>query len=83
MAMTAANVTVLYFASLREAAGCERETVAHNGDLASLYEMLRARHGFTLPRERLRVAMDAAFARWEQTPCDGAEVAFIPPVSGG
>ena len=79
----APRVTVLYFASLRESAGCERETLAHAGDLAALYDALRARHGFALPRERLRVALDGAFARWSDSPGEGAEVAFIPPVSGG
>lgn len=79
----APRVTVLYFASLRESAGCDRETLAHAGDLASLYEVLRARHGFALPRERLRVALDGAFALWSDAPGEGAEVAFIPPVSGG
>ena len=77
------SVTVLYFASLREAAGRERETLRHAGDLAALYEALRMRHGFALPRERLRVALDGAFARWSDTPGEGAEIAFIPPVSGG
>lgn len=81
--LAAVRVTVLYFASLREAAGCERETLHHAGDLAALYEALRARHGFVLPRERLRVALDGAFARWDDAPGEGAEVAFIPPVSGG
>ena len=79
----APRVTVLYFASLREAAGCERETLHHAGNLAALYETLRARHGFALPRARLRVALDGAFARWDDAPGEGAEVAFIPPVSGG
>jgi len=82
-AADACGVTVLYFASLREAAGRERETLAHVGDLAALYEALRARHGFALPRERLRVALDGAFAQWSDTPGEGAEIAFIPPVSGG
>ena len=44
---------------------------------------LRARHGFALPPERLRVAVDGAFARWDDALRDGAEIAFIPPVSGG
>lgn len=79
----ACGVTVLYFASLREAAGRERETLRHAGDLAALYETLSARHGFVLSRERLRVALDGAFARWSDTPGEGAEIAFIPPVSGG
>lgn len=78
-----ATVTVLYFASLRDAAGAERETVEHDGDLASLYAALRDKHGFAWPKNKLRVALDGAFARWSDVPGDGAEVAFIPPVSGG
>lgn len=78
-----ARCTVLYFASLRDAAGVERETIQHDGDLHALYRTLQARHSFALPVERLRVAMDGAFVRWDAIPRDGAEVAFIPPVSGG
>ena len=52
-------------------------------DLAAVYDGLRARHGFALPRERLRVAVDGAFAAWSDVPRTGSEVAFIPPVSGG
>lgn len=78
------RLTVLYFASLRDAAGTAREAVTTTApDLATLYDELRVRHGFALPRERLRVAVDAAFARWEDAPRAGTEVAFIPPVSGG
>lgn len=78
-----ATVTVLYFASLRDVAGVERETLDHAGDLAALYDVLRERHGFAWTPETLRVALDGAFARWSDVPGEGAEVAFIPPVSGG
>ncbi len=77
------SLSVLYFASLRDAAGREREDVPMPASLAALYEDLRARHGFTLPRERLRVAVDGAFVPWDTPPRAGSEVAFIPPVSGG
>lgn len=78
------ELTVLYFASLRDAAGVASESVeADAADLRALYESLRQRHGFVLPVERLRVAVDGAFARWEEAPRAGSEVAFIPPVSGG
>lgn len=77
------SATVLYFASLRDAAGVEREAVVFDGDLRALYDVLRARHGFVLPADRLRVAIDGAFAHWDDVPRDGAEIAFIPPVSGG
>jgi molybdopterin synthase sulfur carrier subunit len=78
-----ARCTVLYFASLRDAAGVEREIVEHDGDLRALYLRLQAKHGFALPLERLRVAMNGAFARWDDVPAEAAEIAFIPPVSGG
>ena len=79
-----ARVTVLYFASLRDVAEVESETFDTAApDLRLLYLELRARHGFPLPVERLRVAVDGAFARWEDVPRDGSEIAFIPPVSGG
>jgi molybdopterin synthase sulfur carrier subunit len=79
-----ARVTVLYFASLRDAAGTAGETVASSAaDLRALYGELRARHGFALPPERLRVAADGAFAHWDDPLRDGAEIVFIPPVSGG
>ena len=78
------NVTVRYFAALRDAAGCDAETLDWSGgDLGALYDALRARHGFSFPRERLRVALDHAFAGWDATPHEGSEIAFVPPVSGG
>ena len=77
------SVTVLYFASLREKAGRDWEVVATPASLAVLYDELRARHGFALGRDKLRVAVDGAFAAWDTPPRDGMEVAFIPPVSGG
>ncbi|HEV7270021.1 MoaD/ThiS family protein [Pseudoxanthomonas sp.] len=78
------TVTLLYFASLRERAGIPSETISTNaGDLAGLYDDVQARHGFTWPREHLRVAVDGEFARWSDTPTADSEIAFIPPVSGG
>ena len=79
-----ATVTLLYFASLRERAGVASETVATDApDLAGVYDDVQARHGFTWPREHLRVAVDGEFARWQEPLRAGSEVAFIPPVSGG
>ncbi|MEG3192115.1 MoaD/ThiS family protein [Lysobacter sp. D1-1-M9] len=77
------TVTVLYFASLRDAAGVASESLPAQGELRGLYAALRGRHGFALPIERLRVAVDGAFARWDDPVRAGSEVAFIPPVSGG
>ncbi|MFD0738658.1 MoaD/ThiS family protein [Lysobacter koreensis] len=78
------RVEVLYFASLRDAAGQASEAIDSDApDLRTLYQTLRVRHGFALPVERLRVAVDGAFAGWDDGLREGSEVAFIPPVSGG
>ena len=78
------RVKVLYFASLRDAAGVADEMLETQApDLRALYAALQARHGFALPVERLRVAMDGVFADWNAAPAQGSEIAFIPPVSGG
>ena len=77
------SVTVLYFASLRDAAGVDSETLPRPASLSALYEELRARHRLPLSRERMRVAVDGAFCAWDAPVGEGAEIAFIPPVSGG
>lgn len=78
------RLKVLYFASLRDAAGIASESIETSAaDLSTLYEEVQVRHRLPLPSQHLRVAMDGAFARWEDVPRDGAEIAFIPPVSGG
>jgi molybdopterin synthase sulfur carrier subunit len=77
------SVNVLYFASLREAAGCDSEFVETPESLAGLYASLKAKRGFSLPADRLRVAVDGVFVDWGSEVRDGAEIAFIPPVSGG
>ena len=78
------KVTILYFAALRDAAGRASEvmeTAAPN--LRALYDELQARHRLPFPARQLRVAMDGDFVRWEDILHEGAEIAFIPPVSGG
>jgi molybdopterin synthase sulfur carrier subunit len=79
-----AEVTLLYFASLREVAGVESEAIESRApDLQGLYVEAQARHGFQWPQASLRVAVDGEFARWVDPVRDGSEIAFIPPVSGG
>jgi len=79
-----ARVTLLYFAGLREAAGIASETCDTDAiDLQALYAQAASRHGFAWPVSQLRVAVDGEFAKWQEAPRDGSEVAFIPPVSGG
>ena len=78
------SVRIQYYALLREQAGMSRETgQSKSTDAAGLYDELRERHGFTLARSQLRVAIDGEFADWSTALVDGAEVVFIPPVAGG
>lgn len=79
------KVSVHYFAGLRDRAGCVSEDIEMAGDasLPVLYAACCTRHGFAFPRERLRVAVDDAFVGWDHGLHDGAQVAFLPPVSGG
>jgi len=84
------NVTVLYFARLREALGCDREALelpAEVRTVAALRQWLIERgapwaEAFT-EIKRIRAAVDQQMAA-EDTPLfDGVEVAFFPPVTGG
>lgn len=78
------RVNLLYFAALRDAAGIASEVVDTEATtLRALYDEAQARHQLPFPVRQLRVAVDDAFARWEDPPREGSEVAFIPPVSGG
>jgi molybdopterin synthase sulfur carrier subunit len=73
-----------YFASLGDAAGrAEEELDTLSATPRALYAELAARHGFRFVPEKLRVAVNGAFAAWEHALADGDEVVFLPPVSGG
>jgi molybdopterin synthase sulfur carrier subunit len=78
------NYRILYFASLRDAAGRDVESVASDtNDARELYAQRQREHGFALSAERLRVAVNGEFAAWNRPLADGDEIAFLPPVSGG
>jgi sulfur-carrier protein len=78
------NYRILYFATLRDAAGCDAEQVdSAHADARALFGELRDRHGFKLPAERIRIAVNGEFAAWDRALADGDEIAFLPPVSGG
>ena len=78
------KVIVLWFASLRDATGVASETVESAAeDHRELYAELQVRHGLPFAPDKLRVAVDDAFVRWDEPLRAGSEIAFIPPVSGG
>jgi molybdopterin synthase sulfur carrier subunit len=78
------TVHVQYYAVLREQAGLSDErVVTAAATAAALYDELRTRHGLTLARAQLKVAIDGEFADWQAPLADGARIVFIPPVAGG
>jgi sulfur-carrier protein len=77
-------VMVNYFAVFREQRGLSFERCSTEAaTIAEFYDELKARHGFALGREGLRVARNAEFCSWESALNCGDEIAFIPPVAGG
>jgi molybdopterin converting factor subunit 1 len=78
------QVTLEYYAQLREQAGRSREAVqTQSASLHDLYAELRARHGFSLDAQALKVAVNSQFSEWSRPLADGDVVVFIPPVAGG
>jgi molybdopterin synthase sulfur carrier subunit len=77
-------VNLQYYAQLREQAGTSSEQVGTTAaSLQELYEELRARHGFSLAPDALKVAVNAQFSAWDRPLRDGDTIVFIPPVAGG
>jgi molybdopterin converting factor subunit 1 len=78
------RIEVQYFALLREQAGRARESLETTARTpAELYAELQARHGFSLPADMLRVAVNDEFGEWTQPLVAGDSIVFIPPVAGG
>jgi molybdopterin converting factor subunit 1 len=78
------TVSIRYFAILREQRGVAAETLTTAAATpAALYEELRQRHGFTLPGDRVRAAVNGEFVPAGASLVDGSTVVFIPPVAGG
>ncbi|MFT7698287.1 MAG: molybdopterin synthase sulfur carrier subunit [Candidatus Krumholzibacteriia bacterium] len=78
------NVTIRYFAALREQAqlsGEERElTVKTAGEL---FAQLSTEHDFSLTADQIKVAVNQEYREMDHELVGGDEVVFIPPVSGG
>ncbi|MEI8169728.1 MAG: MoaD/ThiS family protein [Rhodoferax sp.] len=82
------NVTVKYFASIRETIGLSSESVVTTAvTLAALRDQLIARggaHAESLARGRsVRIALNQVMHDESTALVEGAEVAFFPPVTGG
>ncbi len=78
------TVTLMYYAQLREQAGTSTEQLSTDArSLSELYAELRARHGFSLAAESLKVAVNTRFSDWDHVLNEHDTIVFIPPVAGG
>ncbi|MFM1906740.1 MAG: hypothetical protein RLZZ591_417 [Pseudomonadota bacterium] len=84
----ARQITIRYFASIREAVGLGQEQLTTSAvTVGEVREALIARGGAfadSLARHRaVRVALNQVMASETDALPDGAELAFFPPVTGG
>jgi len=78
------SVAVEYYALLKDERGLDAETVRTDAATPrQLYQRLAVQRGFSLPCDRLKVAVNEDFAPWDRPLEDGDTVAFFPPVAGG
>jgi molybdopterin converting factor subunit 1 len=78
------KIKVAYYALFREAAGCSGEVVeVESDDAVALYDSLSAKHGFSMCRSHVRLAVNDAFVDWHSPLNEGDQIVFIPPVAGG
>lgn len=85
-----ADLTIVYFAWVREMIGLDEERVARpdaGTTIAALVESLAAREGgyaqALADPPRLRAALDQQFVPLNTVIGDGRELALFPPVTGG
>jgi molybdopterin synthase sulfur carrier subunit len=84
------NITLRYFAALREAVGTGQEQLALPAGVrtvGAVRDLLRARGGAwaaaLAPDKALRMACNQVMCGADTAVVDGGEVAFFPPVTGG
>jgi sulfur-carrier protein len=82
------QISIKYFASVREALGTSGEQLATtSSSVAALRDELIARGGafaHVLARGKsVRIALNHTMTQEEASLLDGCEVAFFPPVTGG
>jgi molybdopterin synthase catalytic subunit len=80
------RVQVLFFAQARERAGCAAAAIElpAGSRVRDALQAIAAEHPELAPlTPHLAVAVDGTLARADDAVPDGAELALLPPVSGG
>lgn len=75
---------ITYYAMFREQAGCSGETIETDStDAIALFDRLKEKHGFSMSRLHVRLAVNDVFVDWHTPLKDRDQLVFIPPVAGG
>lgn len=78
------NVHIKYYAILREQRGASSDVVETSASTAAeLYAEMKELYGFSLPHDRMSVAINDQFASWNDEISNKDVVVFVPPVAGG
>jgi sulfur-carrier protein len=77
-------LTVQYFARLHEQSGVAEEIIESvHADLAAIYAVLQAKHGFGFPQSALKPVCNDVIVDWAHAVKANDVIAFLPPFSGG
>ncbi len=77
------NITVRYFAGMRDRMGCsEANLTLDEGSVTVADVWAQASEGQPLPDSTL-IAINMEYTDADASVCEGDEVAFFPPVTGG
>lgn len=78
------DVTIEYFAFLKEQAGISQETGAFAGQTAGqVYAEIAKNRGFSMCKSKLTFAVNDQFVQKDHVLAAGDRLVFIPPVAGG
>jgi molybdopterin converting factor subunit 1 len=78
------QISIMYFASLRDASKKSQESIqtsAHT--IEDLFQELNTKYNFSLKQDQLRVAQNEEYVPFTSTLKSGDTIVFIPPVAGG
>ncbi len=78
------EITIHYYASLRDLRGCAQETLSTEAESAlQLFDELQRDQKLPSNRSHLKLAINDEFQAWETSLRSGDRVAFLPPFAGG
>ena len=78
------NLTIKYYAFLRDKAGVSSEVIDVDIRTAEeLYNLLNEKYQFQIGKSQLRVAVNDEFVDFNTSLVGNDKVVFIPPVAGG